>query len=85
MMSTAPSLKSCGSSALVMTFRWMMFIVPNTETEASLRQRPVFLSQCKKLSRYVVLLLVAQAKLVEQFLGSCGASVETATARPRIV
>jgi hypothetical protein len=51
----------------------------------SLRQRPVFLSQCKKLSRYVVLLLVAQAKLVEQFLGSCGASVETATARPRIV
>ena len=34
MMSTAPSLKSCGSSALVMTLRSMQFIVPNTETEA---------------------------------------------------
>ena len=53
--------------------------------DRSLRQRPVlFLSQCMKLYRYVVHLLVAQANIVDPFSVSRGDTVQTAP-RPRIV
>ena len=52
--------------------------------DRSLRQRPVVISQFTKLLRYVVLLLGAQANIVDQFSVSRGDTVQTAP-RPRIV